>query len=1096
MVLAKDLEEGAINIDLLLGNYRGVELYGKFKSKSREALAEYIQHVGRRSGKGVRVCLQKELNVRTPEGEVIQVVTIQPMRIMIDLEMIENLELIMDLLIVDTDADEIFYESSGLMVIGDDDDDSVMYVDIIEGSASDDTQSSGHSGFSSAPDEDEPEEQEEEEEEDQPRRKKTKYHIATVSFFICLYYALFKKKTPGKRKELMAWIEEMRETVYGFDELEKVIPSNVVAFLRGHVGRNLATNYKIMIWSSYGTLMYTRKKMRLGEDNEQEMNLTYDAIGKRWRVIWDLDKYFNKGRACEMCTLRHIRGSAHCIGKMSNFKFSAKPGPGKVHRLDQNTENVFYCDTEAYLRPGGEHVMAALGAFGNGKYWDKVRDNEDVDDVTIVEEWLRWMIRNSIVKETYDPTVGGETTQMTIYVYFHNLAGYDLHHVIAAMQYLKKRGWSGEHKRDMMMDRFMIAKGVNKWEAFQYIFSPPEEICDRYPDLEKVNFKFKDSFKMLTGSLANLISDYNKEHKKFKIKPEYSAEKMPFPYDWFDSPAKLEEPKLPEDPGDWYNKLTDTHIDNKDAQMYWDKYNCKNFGDYMRAYMRGDVIGLANVFENLRTECKAADKLDPVCFHGMPSYAFYCAKLDSQHRGKLEEEYYATNAPLQRMFWDNIRGGVTQAIYQKVDLREGDKGAIEYVDVAGLYATAMRDYPMPLGGTIQEVEEDMEEDTLMRYLERVEELGGIEKATKLEEGLVAFVEFDYEGYTELHDRDWQLPLIEHKPIEGKGLINDFSNTGQLYHGLRIYWLVKVAEIPMKTIGKVFTFKQSFTFKSFVSKNLESRQKAISLGQKTRSNIEKLKNNASYGKTMQTPKNMRDVIIHDEEDAREFERRDVAARFTSMISEREDDDTQYVSSNPVTDYESGQTPHMGFTILEMSKIIFYDMWFKVSQRYGDKIRLLYCDTDSMILWKEDTNNLWEDLTKEWPGMFNADASKKILGTWEREKSDIDGVICLQAKSYYVRCKDKKNNVEKHKGVSKRTRIHWDDYLKVLRTGNSHMADQINFKKVNFKIITHEYAKVALSLQNNKRIQIIKERESLPFGYKGEKWEWVSSVEEEQ
>ena len=96
--------------------------------------------------------------------------------------------------------------------------------------------------------------------------------------------------------------------------------------------------------------------------------------------------------------------------------------------------------------------------------------------------------------------------------------------------------------------------------------------------------------------------------------------------------------------------------------------------------------------------------------------------------------------------------------------------------------------------------------------------------------------------------------------------------------------------------------------------------------------------------------------------------------------------------------------------------------------------------------------------------------------------IDGFIGLQAKAYYVRTKSGKN-VEKHKGVSKRTRLGWDDYNEVLNTGNDKMVKQVRFHKVDFHVMTHEISKVGLSLQNNKRIQYNKDKESLPFGYKG-------------
>lgn len=45
---------------------------------------------------------------------------------------------------------------------------------------------------------------------------------------------------------------------------------------------------------------------------------------------------------------------------------------------------------------------------------------------------------------------------------------------------------------------------------------------------------------------------------------------------------------------------------------------------------------------------------------------------------------------------------------------------------------------------------------------------------------------------------------------------------------------------------------------------------------------------------------------------------------------------------------GQPMYIGVCILEISKILMYDFFYKLKEIYGDKIKLLYCDTDFLII----------------------------------------------------------------------------------------------------------------------------------------------------
>jgi len=192
-------------------------------------------------------------------------------------------------------------------------------------------------------------------------------------------------------------------------------------------------------------------------------------------------------------------------------------------------------------------------------------------------------------------------------------------------------------------------------------------------------------------------------------------------------------------------------------------------------------------------------------------------------------------------------------------------------------------------------------------------------------------------------------------------------------------------------------------------------------------------------------------------------------------------------------EHKNCPHIGFTILEDSKVIFYDHWhklnmdFNINHIHGDhRIKLLYCDTDSAILRAPGCDNLWEYLCQHYPEMYN-NTNEKRLGLWENElKPDerIEEVITLSAKQYAVKKTGK--DILKHKGVSKAAGIVWDNYVTTLETERNHMVAQKYFKRGKFNVYTSEVNKIGLSIRNNKRYKHADTYFTLPFGYEGERY----------
>ena len=121
-------------------------------------------------------------------------------------------------------------------------------------------------------------------------------------------------------------------------------------------------------------------------------------------------------------------------------------------------------------------------------------------------------------------------------------------------------------------------------------------------------------------------------------------------------------------------------------------------------------------------------------------------------------------------------------------------------------------------------------------------------------------------------------------------------------------------------------------------------------------------------------------------------------------------------------------YTGMTILENSKILMYEFFYNhLKARYGQKYKLIYTDTDSLIL-DIRTDDLCKDMqeyswlydTSNYPKghlLYN-DRNKKALGKMKDECGGevINEVVAVRPEIYSVDLEGQKN-IRKAKGVKK-------------------------------------------------------------------------------
>jgi hypothetical protein len=159
-------------------------------------------------------------------------------------------------------------------------------------------------------------------------------------------------------------------------------------------------------------------------------------------------------------------------------------------------------------------------------------------------------------------------------------------------------------------------------------------------------------------------------------------------------------------------------LDYKRAELVWKQTNCRVFADYLKLYLKTDVLLLADVFENHRRLCLQLYELDPLHFITAPSYSWsaclsgYFDKENINPPPSIEcfhNSYCLNQMPMLQMVQKGVRGGISviSRRFAKANNKSSptmelfyDKNKptsyILHLDANNLYGYAMSQY-LPVG---------------------------------------------------------------------------------------------------------------------------------------------------------------------------------------------------------------------------------------------------------------------------------------------------------------------------------------------------------------------------------------------------------------
>ena len=681
--------------------------------------------------------------------------------------------------------------------------------------------------------------------------------------------------------------------------------------------------------------------------------------------------------------------------------------------------------------------------------------------------------------------------EIKIPVIFHNLRGYDSHFIMQQIgEIAKKHTYKSKKGEDKQMNINVIPNNMEKYMAFML----------------GNHLTFLDSFQFMSSSLDKLVSNLPRESLKYTSK-EFKDEKLDlmvrkgtYPYDYMDSFDRFNEQTLPTKE-EFYSIMNDQHISAADynhARKVWNTFELRNMGQYHDLYLKSDVLLLADVFENFRKTCSQFYKLDPCHYFTSPGLSWDA--MLKMTKIKLE---LMVDIDMFQFIEKGMRGGISYIanrygkannVYMKKYNEKVPSKYIMYLDANNLYGWAMSQY-LPTGVFRWMTEKQISNLDLAKYNENSKK------------GLILEVDLKYPQ--ELHDLHNDYPLAAERVCVNENMLSEYCkkiatkyniSTGLVqkliptlrnkekyvlhYRNLQLYLDLG---LKLTKVHRVLEFNQSPWLKQYIDFNTEKRKNAKNSFEK---DFFKLMNNSVFGKTMENLRKRVDVRLVTNE-----------KKLLKLTSKPTYVSSKIFNENLVAVHKIkeiltlNRPAYVGMCILDLSKTLMYDFHYNyIKNKYGDKARLLFTDTDSLT-YEIEAEDVYKDFWNDKDKFDNSDypesspylnkTNKKVIGKFKDEATGIP--ICefvgLRSKMYsYIKGNQKGGKTAK--GIKKnviKNDIKHENYRDTL-FNNKQIHHKIKtIRSQNHNLGSYEINKVSLSCFDDKRYILKDGIKSYAYGH---------------
>ena len=731
--------------------------------------------------------------------------------------------------------------------------------------------------------------------------------------------------------------------------------------------------------------------------------------------------------------------------------------------------------------------------------------------------------------------------EVKIPVIFHNLRGYDSHFIMQEIgaivkdyEYTNNKGQKCQMNINAIPNNmekympFMLGNHLTFIDSFQFMGSSLEKLvknitkcgkCEtcKPDDCLKLKINYKNKTSQHKTSIPCGECQNCKNIDKDCINPKYDdlkytseifkdeklnlmARKGVYPYDYMDSFKKFKS-QLPKKE-DFYSILNEKDISNEDyqrVQNVWNTFNLKNMGDYHDLYLKSDILLLVDVFENFRKTCLEYYKLDPCHYFTSPGLSWDAMLKMTDIKLEL-----ITDIDMFQFIEKGMRGGISYIAnrygkannkYMKDHNKDEPSKYIMYLDANNLYGWAMSQY-LPTGGFRWMNQKQIDNLDLNKYHD------------ESKKGLILEVDLEYPN--KLHNLHNDYPLAAEKikvtdnmlskyckKISDKynistGLVNKLIPTLNNkekyvlhYRNLKLY--IDLG-LKLTKIHRVLEFDQSPWLKQYIDYNTEKRKNAKNDFEK---DFFKLMNNSVFGKTMENIRKRVDVrLVTDEK------------KLLKLTSKPTYVSSKIFNENLVAVHKIKETltlnrpAYVGMSILDLSKTLMYEFHYNyMKDKYGDKAKLLFTDTDSLT-YEIEAKDVYKDLFKDKYKFDNSDypeyspffykKNKKVIGKFKDEAAGIPitEFVGLRSKMYSY-MKDNQKGGKTAKGIKKnviKNNIMHDDYKETLFNNKQMYHKMKTIRSENHQLGSYELNKVSLSCFDDKRYIHNNGIDSYAYGHK--------------
>ena len=255
------------------------------------------------------------------------------------------------------------------------------------------------------------------------------------------------------------------------------------------------------------------------------------------------------------------------------------------------------------------------------------------------------------------------------------------------------------------------------------------------------------------------------------------------------------------------------------------------------------------------------------------------------------------------------------------------------------------------------------------------------------------------------------------------------------------------------------------------------------------------NNSVYGKTMENVRNHKDIKL-----VKSDTRRKPLVSEPNCHSHKKFSEHLMAIEMKKTKIKMIKPIYLGMSVLDISKTLMYEFWYDyIKPKYGDKAKLCYADTDSFVIYIK-IEDRFVDIAgdvKRWFDTSNFDKNdkgpppigenKKVPGVFKDELGGkiMKEFVALRAKTYaYLIHGYEKNKIinKKAEGTKKcviKRELMFENYKDCMFNGKVILKSQQRFKS-NHKEHTEEVNKIALSSNDDTRLQTFDGIETYPYG----------------